>query len=141
VELEELCKRVAEDENEHATKVMQLSWLAMEISDALVDLSKFPILDIPVHPKLAQDVMRRTVLFWSVCARNMPPTPVPGSETRPVQRHYSPRLSRPPSFFYFWCVCNVHIYISTYVNVQRYWKICALTFLHFCTPAAASWGS
>jgi hypothetical protein len=39
-------------------------------------------------------------------------------------------------FFCFWCVCTVHIYISTYVNVQE-----KFMFLHFCAPtppAAAS---
>jgi hypothetical protein len=48
----------------------------------------------------------------------MPPALIPRSETQPVQRCYSPRLPRLP-FFYFWRVYNVHIYISTYANVQE----------------------
>jgi hypothetical protein len=57
VELEELRERVAKVESERAAEVVQLSWLVMEISDAPVDLVVFPIRDIPVHPKSAQDVL------------------------------------------------------------------------------------
>jgi hypothetical protein len=53
VELEGLCERVAEVENERAAEVVQLSWLIMEISDALVDLGVFPIQDIPAQPRSA----------------------------------------------------------------------------------------
>jgi hypothetical protein len=53
VELEGLCERVAEVENERAAEVVQLSWLIMEISDALVDLGVFPIRDIPAQPRSA----------------------------------------------------------------------------------------
>jgi hypothetical protein len=44
-------------ESEHATEAMQLSHSVMEISDALVDLGVFPILDIPRRLKLAQDIL------------------------------------------------------------------------------------
>jgi hypothetical protein len=57
VELEELRERMAGVENEFATEAMQLSWSVMEISDALVDLGVFPIRDIPLQPRSAQDVM------------------------------------------------------------------------------------
>jgi hypothetical protein len=57
VELEELHERVARVENEHATKAVQLSWPVMKISDALVDLGVFPIWDIPVQQRSAQDVL------------------------------------------------------------------------------------
>jgi hypothetical protein len=56
VELEELHERVARVENEHTTKAMQLSWPVMKIFDALVDLGMFPIWDIPVQQRSAQDV-------------------------------------------------------------------------------------
>jgi hypothetical protein len=57
VELEELHEHVAGFENEHATEVVQLSRLVMEISDALVDLGMFPIRDLPVQLRSAQDVL------------------------------------------------------------------------------------
>jgi hypothetical protein len=44
-------------ESEHATEAMQLSRSVMEISDALVDLGMFPILDIPRRLKSAQDIL------------------------------------------------------------------------------------
>jgi hypothetical protein len=49
VELEELHERVAEVESERTIEAVQLSWLVMEIV--------FPIWDIPVYPKSAQDVL------------------------------------------------------------------------------------
>jgi hypothetical protein len=48
---------VATVESKHTTKAMTLSWSSMEISNALVDLGVLPILDIPEHPLLAQDVL------------------------------------------------------------------------------------
>jgi hypothetical protein len=57
VELEELHERMAEVESERTIEAVQLSRLVMEISDASVDLGIFPIWDIPVHPKSAQDVL------------------------------------------------------------------------------------
>jgi hypothetical protein len=53
VELEKLRKHVARVEDEHAVEAVQLSWSVMEIYDALVDLSMFPIQDILVQPKFA----------------------------------------------------------------------------------------
>jgi hypothetical protein len=57
VKLEELRESVAGVESERVAEVMQLSWSVMEISDALVDLGMFPIRDIPVQPRSAQDVL------------------------------------------------------------------------------------
>jgi hypothetical protein len=48
---------VAGVENECAAEAVQLSWLVMEISDALVDLGMFPIQDIPAQLKSSQDVL------------------------------------------------------------------------------------
>jgi hypothetical protein len=53
VELEELCERVAGVENERTAEAVQLSRSVMEISDALVDLGKFPIRAIPAQPRSA----------------------------------------------------------------------------------------
>jgi hypothetical protein len=63
VELEELRERMAGVENEFATEAMQLSRSVMEISDALVDLGVFPIRDIPLQPRSAQDVMTAVSLI------------------------------------------------------------------------------
>jgi hypothetical protein len=49
--------------SECATEVVQLSWLVMEISDALIDLGVFPIRDIHTHPESAQDVLMVTSLI------------------------------------------------------------------------------
>jgi hypothetical protein len=57
VELEELCTRMTEVEDECAAKAVELSQLVMDISDALIDLGVFPIRDIPLCPKSAQDVL------------------------------------------------------------------------------------
>jgi hypothetical protein len=56
-ELEELRERVAGVESDRATENMTLSWSVMGISDALVDLSMFPIREMPEHLKSAQDVL------------------------------------------------------------------------------------
>jgi hypothetical protein len=56
-ELEGLCDCVDGDGNERATEAEQLSWLVREISDALVDLDMFPIRDIPLQPRSAQDLL------------------------------------------------------------------------------------
>jgi hypothetical protein len=63
VELQELRERMVGVENECTTKVVQLSRPAMEISDALVYLGMFPIWDVPVHPKSAQDVLTTVSLI------------------------------------------------------------------------------
>jgi hypothetical protein len=63
-ELEELHERVARVESERAIEAMQLSWSAMEISDALVNLGAFPIRDIPAHPESTQDVLMVDSLVW-----------------------------------------------------------------------------
>jgi hypothetical protein len=47
VGLEEFRARMVGVEDEHVAKVVELSWLVMEISDALVNLGVFPIQDIP----------------------------------------------------------------------------------------------
>jgi chemotaxis protein histidine kinase CheA len=62
-ELENLYERVAEVEDECATKAEQLSRSVREISDALVDLGMLPIWDIPVQPRSAQDVLAAFVLI------------------------------------------------------------------------------
>jgi hypothetical protein len=56
-ELEELHELLAGVESEYAVEAVTLSWLVMEISDALVDLVMFPIRDIPEHPQSALDVL------------------------------------------------------------------------------------
>jgi hypothetical protein len=56
VELEELHECMARIECKCATDVMQLSWSVVEISNALADLSMFPIRDSPAHLESAQDV-------------------------------------------------------------------------------------
>jgi hypothetical protein len=63
VELEGLCERVARVESECAAEAVQLSRLVMEISDALVNLSVFPIQDIPAHLKSIQDVLTAASLI------------------------------------------------------------------------------
>jgi hypothetical protein len=57
VELEKLHERVDGVEDERVTEAVQLSWLVMEISNALVNLGVFPIRDIPAQPKSADDVL------------------------------------------------------------------------------------
>jgi hypothetical protein len=57
VEVEELHARVAGVEDECTTEVGKLLKLAVEISNALVDLGLLPILDIPQLPKSAQEVL------------------------------------------------------------------------------------
>jgi hypothetical protein len=57
VQLEELHEHVARVENERAARAVQLSWSVMEISDGLVGQGMFPIREIHVHPKSAQDVL------------------------------------------------------------------------------------
>jgi hypothetical protein len=49
VELEELHRHMARVESKRAAEDMQLSWLVMKISDGLVDLGVFAILDIPTQ--------------------------------------------------------------------------------------------
>jgi hypothetical protein len=53
VELEKLCERVARVEDERAIEAVQLSQSVMEISDALVILSVFPIWDVPAQLRSA----------------------------------------------------------------------------------------
>jgi hypothetical protein len=53
--LVELREHVVGIESDCATKVVQLSLSAVEISDALVDLGVFPVQDIPAQPKSVQD--------------------------------------------------------------------------------------
>jgi hypothetical protein len=43
--------------SERNTKAGQLSWLVVEISNALADLGMLPIQDIPQLSKLAQEVL------------------------------------------------------------------------------------
>jgi hypothetical protein len=59
VELEELHVCVARVEDECAAKAGKLSKLAMEISNALVDLGTLPIRDIPQVSKKAHEIPRR----------------------------------------------------------------------------------
>jgi hypothetical protein len=127
-------------ESERAAEAVQLSQSIMENSDALVNLGMFPIWDIPADLKSAQDVLTTASLILERLGRNIPLTLVPGIETWHVWHSYSPRLSHPPSFFCLLHVCNVHIYISTYINVQRYWKICVLTFPRSRTPSRSELG-
>jgi hypothetical protein len=56
-ELEELHARVARVEDEHTVEVGYLSWLVMEISNALVIIGMLPIQGIPQPPKMAQEVL------------------------------------------------------------------------------------
>jgi hypothetical protein len=42
---------------ECASKAEQPSWSVREIFDTLVDLEMFPILDIPLQPRSAQDLL------------------------------------------------------------------------------------
>jgi hypothetical protein len=48
---------MVEIEDEHATEAVRLSRLVMEISDALIDLGVFPIRDIPLLLRSAQEVL------------------------------------------------------------------------------------
>jgi hypothetical protein len=45
--MEELRARMAGVKDDCVAKALELSWLVMEISDALVDLGVFPIRDVP----------------------------------------------------------------------------------------------
>jgi hypothetical protein len=70
----------------------------------------------------------------------MPPVPVPGSETWPIRRRYSPRL--PPSHFFSFGMYVM--YISILLHMLMYKDIKKLVFLrpHVpAPPAAASWGT
>jgi hypothetical protein len=116
VELEELCERVARVESEHATEAMELSWLVREISDNLVDLGVFPIQDIAQCPNSAQDVLMAVGLV--------------SERLREEHRSMSPDYPVCHLFFCFWCGCNVHIHIPTYVIVQRNLKNGVPTSLH-----------
>jgi hypothetical protein len=55
--LEEVRLCMARIEDERTTEAMRLSWLVMEISDALIDLWVFPVWDIPLLLKSAQEVL------------------------------------------------------------------------------------
>jgi hypothetical protein len=63
VQLEELRGHMARVETELIAVAMQLSWLVMEIFDALVDLCMFAIRHIPAHPESAQDVLTAASLI------------------------------------------------------------------------------
>jgi hypothetical protein len=60
-ELGSLRERVAEVEVDRAIEVEQLSWLTMEISNALVDLNVLPIQGFPSQPRSVKDVMAASV--------------------------------------------------------------------------------
>jgi hypothetical protein len=60
---EELRLHMVEIEDEHATEAVRLSRLVMEISDALIDLGVFPIRDIPLLLRSAQEVLVSTDLI------------------------------------------------------------------------------
>jgi hypothetical protein len=50
----------------------------------------------------------------------MPPASVPKSDTLSVHRLYSLRPFHLPFFLLLVCTsCNIHIYISTYINIQE----------------------
>jgi hypothetical protein len=55
--LEEVRLCMARIEDERTTEAMRLSRLVMEISDALIDLWVFPVWDIPLLLKSAQEVL------------------------------------------------------------------------------------
>jgi hypothetical protein len=57
VELKDLHGHVARVGNERATETVQLSRSVMEISNAQVNLGMFPIQDILVQPRSAQDAL------------------------------------------------------------------------------------
>jgi hypothetical protein len=65
-----------EEVREHVL-VVQPSWSVMEISNALIDLGMFPIQDIPVHPKSAQDVLTVASLVLERLQEEHAPMPVP----------------------------------------------------------------
>jgi hypothetical protein len=54
---EELRLHMVEIEDERAIEAVRLSRLVMEISDALIDLGVFPIRDIPLLLRSAQEVL------------------------------------------------------------------------------------
>jgi hypothetical protein len=55
--LEEVRLCMARIEDERTTEAMRLSRLVIEISDALIDLWVFPVWDIPLLLKSAQEVL------------------------------------------------------------------------------------
>jgi hypothetical protein len=55
--LEEVRLCMARIEDERTTEAMRLSRLVMEIPDALIDLWVFPVWDIPLLLKSAQEVL------------------------------------------------------------------------------------
>jgi hypothetical protein len=57
LELDKLRKHVAEVEDNHAIEAEQLSWLTVEIYNALVDLNVLPIQGIPSQLQSVKDVM------------------------------------------------------------------------------------
>jgi hypothetical protein len=57
VELEEVRMRVVGVKDERTTEVREMSWLVMEISNALFDLGMLPTRDIPQLSKKAQEVL------------------------------------------------------------------------------------
>jgi hypothetical protein len=57
-ELEELHARVTGVKDEHAVEAGELSALAVEASNAVVDLGMLPIQDVPQLPKSAQEVLK-----------------------------------------------------------------------------------
>jgi hypothetical protein len=61
--LEEIRSRMVGIEDECATEAVRLSRLAMEISDALINLGVFPIRDTPLLMKSAQEVLVSTGLI------------------------------------------------------------------------------
>jgi hypothetical protein len=63
VELEKLRERVAGVEDQHVAEAEQLSRSVREISNALVDLDMFYILDIPTQLRLAKDVLTAVSLI------------------------------------------------------------------------------
>jgi hypothetical protein len=61
--LEELRLHIVGIEDERDTEVVRLSWVVMEISDALIDLGVFPIWDVPLLSKPAQEVLASASLI------------------------------------------------------------------------------
>jgi hypothetical protein len=62
-ELEKIHVRVAEVENKHTTEAGKLSALAVEASNALVDLGMPPIRDVPQLLKTAKEVLKATCVI------------------------------------------------------------------------------
>jgi hypothetical protein len=135
MEMEKLHERVPGGEDERAVEAEQLSQSVREISDALVDLDTFPIQDIPLQPRSPKDVLTASVSFWSGYGRSMPPAIVHKSETRPVQHHCSPSYST--CHFFAFGVC---VYISIFLHILMYKKVCALTFPRRRSPSRSKLG-